>query len=206
MPAVGYSPLEAEPEEFLPIFASIESAWFRRADDESEREAVVEEPAQEAATPFPGPLDFPAGSGQATGVPFSETIQGTTGSPVREPVAEPIHESLREPIHGSAREGVPVREPGNWQTPADAGWQAAQAAVDPALGGVTAAGLPKRTPRANLVPGVAAASAPSTTPMPPISADRVRSRLSSFQQGVRRGRAEVDEDATGNPGVKEEGS
>ncbi|WP_371780244.1 sensor histidine kinase [Streptosporangium subroseum] len=206
MPAVGYSPLEAEPEEFLPIFASIESAWFRRADDESEREAVVEEPAQGAATPFPGPLDSPAGSGPATGVPFAEPIQGTTGSPVREPVAEPIHESLREPIRGSAREGVPVREPGNWQTPADAGWQAAQAASEPALGGVTAAGLPKRTPRANLVPGVAASVLPSTTPMPPISADRVRSRLSSFQQGVRRGRAEVDEDATGNPGVKEEGS
>ena len=99
-----------------------------------------------------------------------------------------------------------MREPGNWQTPADAGWQAAQAASDPALGGITAAGLPKRTPRANLVPGVAAANVPSTTPMPPISADRVRSRLSSFQQGVRRGRAEVQEDATGNPGVKEEGS
>jgi hypothetical protein len=188
MPAVGFSPLEAEQEEFLPIFASIESAWFRRAEDTGERE-VVEEPAQPAE--LPGPLDFPAG------VPLSEAIRGATRSPVREPGAEPI----REP----AREAVPAQEPGNWQTPADAGWQAAQAASEPALGGVTASGLPKRTPRANLVPGIAAAGAPAT-PMPPISADRVRSRLSSFQQGVRRGRAEVDEDATGNPVSKEEGS
>ena len=67
MPAVGYSPLEAEPEEFLPIFASIESAWFRRADDEGEREAVVEEPARERRrrsparwTPRPGPVRRPA--------------------------------------------------------------------------------------------------------------------------------------------------
>ncbi|MFD0885689.1 hypothetical protein ACFQ08_14135, partial [Streptosporangium algeriense] len=66
------------------------------------------------------------------------------------------------------------------------------------------AGLPKRTPKANLVPGTAAA-VPST-PMPPLSPERVRSRLSSFQQGVRRGRAELNEDAARTLADKEEGS
>ncbi|MFC7644503.1 hypothetical protein ACFQX6_30210 [Streptosporangium lutulentum] len=205
IPAVGFPQVEDEPEEFLPIFASIESAWFRRADDPGEHEAVDEDPARRAATPLAGPL----GSTPMTGEPlFSETIRGggrpSVGGPVAEPIHEPIHEPIREPLRGAAGETASMRETGSWQTQADAGWQAAQAASEPALGGVTAAGLPKRTPRANLVPGVAA-SVPAT-PMPPISADRVRSRLSSFQQGVRRGRAEVGEDATGNPVDKEESS
>ncbi|WP_162794757.1 hypothetical protein, partial [Nonomuraea lactucae] len=70
------------------------------------------------------------------------------------------------------------------------GWQAAQAAAEPAQGGVTSSGLPRRVPKANLVPGTASlAEPPATSPAPQISPDRLRSRLSSFQQGVRQGRA-----------------
>ncbi|GAA3115246.1 hypothetical protein GCM10010466_02880 [Planomonospora alba] len=79
-------------------------------------------------------------------------------------------------------------------TPADQGWAAAEAAKKPAEGGLTGAGLPKRVPKANLVPGSApSAPAAPAAPMPPISAERVRSRLSSFQRGVRQGRAEMNE-------------
>ncbi|WP_217369775.1 hypothetical protein, partial [Nonomuraea antri] len=56
----------------------------------------------------------------------------------------------------------------------------------------SSSGLPKRTPRANLVPGTAA---PQTAPpAPPVSPDRLRNRLASYQQGVRKGRAELEED------------
>ncbi|MFB4294960.1 hypothetical protein ACBI99_45550 [Nonomuraea sp. ATR24] len=58
---------------------------------------------------------------------------------------------------------------------------------------MTRAGLPRRTPRANLVAG----SAPPSSlppPAPPVSPDRLRTRLSSYQQGVRKGRAELEED------------
>ncbi|MEV0594127.1 sensor histidine kinase [Nonomuraea cavernae] len=143
-PSVNVSPVEPEQEEYLPIFAAVESAWFRRPPEES---------------------------GQAT--------------PNRD-----------EP---SVSQAVPSGEE-EWRTAADAGWRAAAAASDPSLGGVTAAGLPKRTPKANLVPGTA--SQPATgpqrqsqqqAPMPPVSADRIRSRMASYQQGVRRGRAEVRE-------------
>jgi hypothetical protein len=48
-------------------------------------------------------------------------------------------------------------------------------------------------PKANLVPGSASAAPAPAAPRPPISADRVRSRLSSFQQGVRQGRAEMSQ-------------
>ncbi|MGH3172477.1 MAG: hypothetical protein ACRDPF_01240, partial [Streptosporangiaceae bacterium] len=40
-----------------------------------------------------------------------------------------------------------------WTSPADEGWRAAQAVASPAAGETTQAGLPRRVPRANLVPG-----------------------------------------------------
>ncbi|WP_051864256.1 nitrate- and nitrite sensing domain-containing protein [Streptosporangium roseum] len=188
MPAVRVSPLESEQEEFLPIFASIESAWFRRAEDTGEHAVAAGEPARHTGSPLTDPL----GSG------IEEAPTPPDGLPVREPV-QSVHEPV-QPVH----EPVEVREAAGWQTPADAGWQAAQAASDPTLGGITSAGLPKRTPKANLVPG-AAASVPST-PMPSLSPERVRSRLSSFQQGVRRGRAELNEDTARSLADREEGS
>ncbi|WP_344855021.1 nitrate- and nitrite sensing domain-containing protein [Planomonospora alba] len=200
MPAVGVSPLEPEQEEYLPIFASVESAWFRRVVDPAEPAEAVEAPEDddltgevqriEAEIPVEGPAS-------GTGLPSPE--------PARAPVREAVPASTPAPAPSATplRRTLPARAPENWQTPADAGWQAAQAASDPRLGGITAAGLPKRTPKANLVPG-AASSAP-VTPMPPISAERVRNRLSSFQQGVRRGRAELYEDTATNRAEKEEG-
>ncbi|MGP3935852.1 sensor histidine kinase [Nonomuraea sp. KM88] len=86
-----------------------------------------------------------------------------------------------------------------WSSPqADAGWSAAQAAASPVDDGATPSGLPKRVPRANLVPGTAdSASTPKgVAPIPRISPDRVRNRLAGFQQGVRAAR---DDLSTGNP-------
>ena len=82
-----------------------------------------------------------------------------------------------------------------WQSPGDEGWQAAAAASEPTSSGTTSSGLPKRVPKANLVPGAAggAPAAPtSSAPSAPAftrSADTVRNRMSSFQQGVREARA-----------------
>jgi len=80
----------------------------------------------------------------------------------------------------------------SWSSPADEGMRAARVAAAPATGETTTAGLPKRVPRANLVPGsVGAASAESSgeTVAPSRSADDIRSRMSSFQRGVRDARA-----------------
>ncbi|MEU0570034.1 nitrate- and nitrite sensing domain-containing protein [Nonomuraea sp. NPDC005983] len=84
----------------------------------------------------------------------------------------------------------------NWDSSkADVGWHAAEAVIEPVRDGSTAAGLPKRVPKANLVPGSAdTASAPKgVTPMPSVSPDQVRSRLSSFQQGFRAAREDISE-------------
>ncbi|MEU7898547.1 nitrate- and nitrite sensing domain-containing protein [Nonomuraea sp. NPDC049152] len=173
MPAVGSSPMEPEQEEFLPIFASVESAWFRR-------------PA-EAAQP-PASAAGPAG-------PAAGSSTGPSASPRREPK---YHMPEAQPAQAVPSDGD------LWRTPADAGWQAAAAASDPSLGGITAAGLPKRTPKANLVPGTAGQPPQQMTPMPPVSADRIRNRMSSFQQGVQRGRAELNDESAPNGSDKEE--
>ncbi|MFJ2031358.1 nitrate- and nitrite sensing domain-containing protein [Streptosporangium sp. NPDC087985] len=132
------SPMEEAKEEFLPIFAAVESDWFRKV----EPAAPAREPAEEAKDPAP--------------------LQ-------------------------------PAPAPEAWSSPADVGWQAAQAASEPSLGGITGSGLPKRVPKANLVPGTAAPdlSAAPQTPVfrPAVSPEAVRNRLASFQQGVRQGRA-----------------
>ncbi|MFD1935206.1 MULTISPECIES: nitrate- and nitrite sensing domain-containing protein [Nonomuraea] len=174
MPAVDSSPLEPEQEEFLPIFASVESAWFRRPEEAAPPPASSAGPAGPAAGPSTGPA----------------------ASPRREP-------KYHMPEAQQPAQAVPS-DGDLWRTPADAGWRAAAAASDPSLGGITAAGLPKRTPKANLVPGTAGQAPQQMTPMPPVSADRIRNRMSSFQQGVRRGRAELNDESAPNGLDKED--
>jgi hypothetical protein len=81
--------------------------------------------------------------------------------------------------------------PGGWNSPADEGWRAAQVVASPTADETTTAGLPKRVPRANLVPGsVGGGEGSSTEAAPPArSADDVRNRMASFQRGVRDARA-----------------
>jgi hypothetical protein len=84
----------------------------------------------------------------------------------------------------------PIAE--TWTSPADEGWRAAQVAAAPSASETTTAGLPKRVPRANLVPGsVGVAAGPAEQPeAPPVrSADAIRNRMSSFQRGVREARS-----------------
>ncbi|MEV0348072.1 nitrate- and nitrite sensing domain-containing protein [Nonomuraea sp. NPDC050680] len=81
-----------------------------------------------------------------------------------------------------------------WTSPADTGWQAAGAIDEPTQSGTTTSGLPKRTPKANLVPG-SAAPPPTPVQAPPVSPDRLRSRLAGYQQGVRKGREELEEES-----------
>jgi signal transduction histidine kinase len=84
-----------------------------------------------------------------------------------------------------------------WASPADAGWRAAEVVHSPSSGGITEAGLPKRVPRANLVPGTAGApagapaGAGASSPPSARSAAATRDRFASFQRGVRQGRAIV---------------
>ncbi|MCG5219070.1 nitrate- and nitrite sensing domain-containing protein [Streptosporangium soli] len=154
LPKVHSSPAETG-DDFLPIFAAVESDWFRKIEPGGRHES----PAAPAV---------PAEQEQGRASRAEEPAQ--TGDITLPPRAE-------------SRE---------WTSPGDAGWQAAQAASRPSMGGLTGSGLPKRVPKANLVPGSAAPpsrSHPAPAPRPVISPDAVRNRLASFQHGVRQGRA-----------------
>ncbi|MEV4325864.1 hypothetical protein AB0J37_26865, partial [Microbispora rosea] len=183
LPSVEESPLE-QGEEFLPIFASVESAWFRRPSDTGPQAAPMARTGADAGKPGETADEKP---GERTG----EIARVPRSAPAPGPVAAP-----------QAQGGNPA----GWRSRADSGFQAAASARDPLLGGVTAAGLPKRTPKANLVPGSVGADSPPAAPRPPVSADAVRSRLSSFQQGVRRGRAQTAGGLAEGSGKEEEGS
>ena len=113
----------------------------------------------------------------------------------------PIYDAVESDWFGNRRRlpgGSAAAESG-WTSPADPGWDAAQAAVTPAAGGTTTAGLPVRVPRANLVPGTIGAGPgrPGTQPdKPPLprSASALRDRLSGFQRGTSQGRAALSHD------------
>ncbi|HEY2578445.1 MAG TPA: nitrate- and nitrite sensing domain-containing protein [Streptosporangiaceae bacterium] len=87
-----------------------------------------------------------------------------------------------------------------WSSPVDEGWRAAEAAETPTSSGVTAAGLPRRVPQANLVPGSAAESERDREPDLVRSAAATRQRMTSFQRGARQGRAALQSDDTSSGG------
>jgi signal transduction histidine kinase len=123
--------------------------------------------------------------GDGVVVPPAGSIAGENRLPIFEAVESDWFRRGRPGIRGE-QEVQAVG--GSWSSAADEGWRAAEAVSTPMSAGVTEAGLPKRVPQANLVPGSAAAE---TTPAqaPTRSAAATRERLASFQRGIREARA-----------------
>ncbi|HEX9999938.1 MAG TPA: nitrate- and nitrite sensing domain-containing protein [Actinoplanes sp.] len=103
-----------------------------------------------------------------------------TGEPVR---------SAPTQSDADDREPVGVGATGPWQTAADDGWQAAQAAAEIPIDSTTTAGLPKRTPMAQLVPGGVDRGGASVQRRTP---EGVRGLLSAYHRGVQRGRTKEE--------------
>jgi len=142
------------------------------------------------------PLRAPAAPvQQETGSGDSGVVVPATVNPAEErrlPIFEAVESSWfsgarRTP--GSAR--TAVKAGGHWSSPADEGWHAAQTVESPVAGSPTEAGLPRRLPNANLVPGAVPDSHPAVAPSR--SAADVRDRLAGFQRGVTDGRAAASE-------------
>jgi hypothetical protein len=137
----------------------------------------------------PATLDTTSSRG-AVIVPPADGGGGEHRLPIFEAVESDWFRRGRPAVGRPSSEPEPSTSNGWATTPADEGWRAAEAAGAPSSGGVTSAGLPKRVPQANLVPGAAGAAAgssPATTPSR--SAAATRERFASFQRGVREGRA-----------------
>jgi signal transduction histidine kinase len=170
-------------------------------------------PMPPAPTMPPAPA-VPAGAAQATAAP-REPAQAADSA------VSDWFRSSRSPAPGSG--GSPSAAPpagGGWRAGAD-GWaegkHAAEIVADPVRGDHTAAGLPVRVPRANLIPGSAGghrAGSGATSRPPdgrpadsrpadgrgaqaasatraPRSPELARSRLSGFQRGTRRAKGQT---------------
>jgi hypothetical protein len=166
------------PTERLPIYEAVLSQWFEATDTGSHKR----------------PADLaPPRTGNGDGAD-AEEAPSTNGDSAES------HEVVYEE----------QPEPAPWVSPGDAGWEAARALLEHTEeDALTSAGLPKRVPKAHLVPGSAAPRAedpevPAPPPLPPRTADAVRGRMSSFQQGVRRGRHALIEAYAGDQSGSDE--
>lgn len=148
--------------------------------------------------------------------------------PAPKPTGTPIFNQMQPPEPQAPERPIPERPAAQsawfgdrpaeaWRTVADAGFEAASRAFSEPPER-TSAGLPKRTPRARLIPGSVPGHAPSAeqsgptpvtapvtpatvAPMGPVaplsagareSAESLRSRFSSYQRGLRAGRSAAD--------------
>jgi hypothetical protein len=74
-----------------------------------------------------------------------------------------------------------------WDTLADEGWRAAEAAAKPSVGTSTESGLPRRVPQANLVPGSPVADEPERSPIAR-DASQLAAQTAGYFRGWQRGR------------------
>ncbi|MFJ5677058.1 nitrate- and nitrite sensing domain-containing protein [Streptomyces sp. NPDC093097] len=153
-----------------PIFDTIESDWFNTP--ASAAAGVPPQPHQDAPRTGGAPKEAPAGN-----VPAEEAPAG------------------------GARAGAPAESTGQWRTsPNDEVWRQAEQIRQPASGGVTTSGLPRRVPRANLVAGTAQQQPPQGGPQVSRAPSDVRGRLTNLRRGIQQGR-QAGTSSTGNHGI-----
>jgi signal transduction histidine kinase len=161
-------------------------------------------PATSASPAASAPLSPETGSAHSSViVPPAEAAEGQ-----RLPVFEAVESDWFRRVHKRFGLSATTAETnGDWASPSDDGWRAAETVASPSSSGVTEAGLPKRIPQANLVPGAVGGAQPAEASPKPAGSARspasTRERLASFQRGVAEGRAAAS--PGGDPG-EEDGS
>ncbi|WP_455359247.1 nitrate- and nitrite sensing domain-containing protein [Streptomyces sp. SYSU K21746] len=132
---------------------------------------------------FRGPEGEQPGAPQAPAAP-----QQSQQPPAQQPAPAP-----RQPERGDNASGA------GWRTsPNDELVRQAERVRQPAAGGVTTSGLPRRVPRANLVAGTAQQQSGQTGPQVSRAPDDVRGRLTNLRRGIQQGRQAGSGPATGS--------
>ncbi|QUG99909.1 nitrate- and nitrite sensing domain-containing protein [Saccharopolyspora erythraea] len=213
-PAVDTQPkgaswdMDDAPTQRLPIYEAVLSQWFRESEGDESGTALADslnagggQPPRPARQETPAEPPSVADGEQALQARRAAEPESETGELRVTGASKPGGETGEFPEELLAPTGP--RDPG-WGS-ADVGWQAAEALVQQSqhVQETTSAGLPKRVPKSNLVPGSAAPRPQSPAPAKPAttrSPDAVRGRMSNFQQGIRRGRhAKADPVSTEPP-------
>ncbi len=207
----GWEPTELE-EQYLPIYGEMRSAWFRqrrfapvlgewpRSGDNADapRDSSMRGPASSPNRPAPEPWIEEQTSPQAS---QPGDVARRTGAPSANSAPDPAvgHRDSPDDVAYNISDAAPPRgvrrfdaedvvapaEVSEWGA-ADAGWLAARSAAQEPTDDTTTAGLPKRRPRARLVPG--SVGEPDAVPQTRRSPETVRGRLTGYQQGLRQGR------------------
>jgi signal transduction histidine kinase len=169
--------------------------------------------------PVPAPAPVPSLDPSETTPIFDEMLSAwfredkPPGKPAADKPAAARPVTEEEPAEGAAEEGAaepPERR--SWDFASDEDWRTVQAVTQAEPTAFTEAGLPRRRRGEQLMPGSAASGPPALArPAPPHPdlpvrdpAD-IRGRLSSFQQGVTRGREEARQAAANAQGAAASG-
>ncbi|GGT19341.1 histidine kinase [Streptomyces tanashiensis] len=108
----------------------------------------------------------------------------TTQTPVVSQPSAPAPRPAGDPAADGRQNGGAA-----WRTsPNDELVRQAERVRKPAAGGVTTSGLPRRVPKANLVPGTAQEQAHTAGPQVSRAPDDVRGRLTNLRRGIQQGR------------------
>ncbi|MDT7613827.1 MAG: hypothetical protein QOF00_1274 [Pseudonocardiales bacterium] len=194
--------------ETTPIFEEIASAWFRSnrpvpvtwetdGDGATPARPATAPGQNRPAAPAAGPAPAQAQAQAQADAPAPQRPPAPAAPPAPTPAPRPVARRAparpapapfeAAPAPFEAAPAAPVSDQA-FAGAADEGWRAASGVESDRPDELTAAGLPKRRPRARLVPG----SAGSAVLSPPVTASRsaetIRGRLASYQQGVRQGR------------------
>jgi len=164
------------PTERLPIYQEVLSQWFSTATDgvPVKDDAVKDAPVESDPTEV-----------EAEAEETEAEVADAVPTP-RDEDDEPATQALKPAEEPAATNG--------WHSAGDDGWAAANTLLAREPETVTEAGLPKRVPKSQLVPGSAAPRplaepARGTSPaMPRRSPDALRNRMSTYQHGVSLGR------------------
>ncbi|WP_107100472.1 sensor histidine kinase [Streptomyces puniciscabiei] len=139
------------------------------------------------------PEALPPASGPGDGrTPLYDTLEtnwfhggGQQESAPQQPQAPAPAPQRPAAANGSANSSTT----GSWRTsPNDELVRQAERVRQPASGGVTTSGLPRRVPRANLVPGTAQQQQHQAGPQVSRAPDDVRGRLTNLRRGIAQGR------------------
>ncbi|MDQ0793797.1 nitrate- and nitrite sensing domain-containing protein [Streptomyces sp. B1I3] len=150
----------------------------------------------------------PAGPGDGR-TPLYDTLEtnwfhGPQQGGQQPPAAEPQTPAAPEP---AAHQAPPAPRRGAGDTAASSSWRAspndelvrqAERVKKPAAGGITTSGLPRRVPRANLVPGTAQQQNHQSGPQVSRAPDDVRGRLTNLRRGIQQGRQANNGPSTGS--------
>ncbi|WP_372491269.1 sensor histidine kinase [Amycolatopsis tucumanensis] len=154
-----------------------------------------------------GLFQRPGGTGESTGL-FQRP--GSAPDTPAEPQPQSQQPHSRQP-QGQQAQGQQAQSgdavaggDGAWSFASDESWAAVQTVSSSPPSNFTAAGLPKRRRGEQLLPGSALApGAPAPAPRTRRDPQDVRGRLSSFQQGVQRGRHRTAQSADPDQGTME---